>query len=754
MATASSFSYAQAAKGQGGPTSQQPSTNGQNEISAAAASSDNATSTTESLPDVPSSISSVDAQATSQEKLDNESVSAPDSEAHPESTQGRSSDSKKDEELGRLERPWRRNDRGTRSSSTTTRSVDEQESRRPRKGKKGKTAEKQSGESNSAQEQETEQEPEQPKIELSEAPIPSVNIWHQRKEAQLAKTKPTDGESTEVASKPAEDTRAAVPDVNGAKPQDKVNESSRVERNGSRGSRVASKEAKSAVPPPVQDAALWPTVETAIKEDKKKSTDTKTERSDKEVQDESAQSKQARSKKEWVAYDYVPTVNFETQLPPIRGTKPRGGAKGASGGRATTGAQPTEKGSAVVANKANEPKDKSKEAVNAPSRAAVVPPPSKRPSGEGVANRSEQRRHTLSGGPEKAKDTPNQQNEQAHVGREGRSERGRGGFRGRAGHHAVNPHAQHQHSASAASFQGQASVASRSQGHYSPPTRQGAHSQAFIPAAQRGGRGARNGNNWHRASLPNGATRPAPVQTQYPAPAYEYPVQPMSAVPFQQPPYWDSMVVSMLRSQIEYYFSIENLCKDMYLRRRMDSQGFVPLLFITAFKRMRELSPDTSLIRSVCEEVNEIDFVIGEDDCERVRRRHGWASFVLPMEERDELARNHGPQHLTYKSRSYNYNPQYNGVPPVPYGMPSPHGFPAQGLPVADDQSFKGINGLPNGNGAGHGVNSSLSADVPDFAPSFGGEEQVNLEVQSGLTNGHFVPAAVNGLPNGVHSQE
>lgn len=240
-------------------------------------------------------------------------------------------------------------------------------------------------------------------------------------------------------------------------------------------------------------------------------------------------------------------------------------------------------------------------------------------------------------------------------------------------------------------------------------------------------------------------------------------MQPMAAVPFQQqqqqqqqpqqqqPPYWDNMVVSLLRSQIEYYFSIENLCKDLYLRQRMDSQGFVPLMFIAAFKRMRELSPDTSLIRSVCEESAEIDYVVGEDDCERLRRRNGWAAFVLPLEERDELARNHGPQQITYKSRNFAFAPQFNGMPPAPYGIPSPHNYAVQGGPVSapmgdeHHQFANGINGFVNGNGA----NTQLSAEVPDFAPS-----GPSNKLEAGLANGHFVPAAVNGLPNGNHTHE
>lgn len=261
----------------------------------------------------------------------------------------------------------------------------------------------------------------------------------------------------------------------------------------------------------------------------------------------------------------------------------------------------------------------------------------------------------------------------------------------------------------------------------------------FMPPAQRG-RGGRNGaGNYHRMSLPNGQTRMPAVQAQFGP--YDYSIPPMAGIPFQPHPYWDNMVVPMLKSQIEYYFSIENLCKDMYLRARMDSQGFVPLHFISAFKRMRDLSPDLGLIRAVCEESIDVEYIVGEDDCERLRRREDWQKFVLPMEDRDELARNHGPAHLTYKNRAYAFSNQFNGVP---YGAyPNDPSFQQY---VDGAQVAPAVNGLVNGNGT-----TQLSAEVPDFSPSgvIPAIETGGKGASSELTNGHVeVP-----LTNGVHAE-
>lgn len=230
---------------------------------------------------------------------------------------------------------------------------------------------------------------------------------------------------------------------------------------------------------------------------------------------------------------------------------------------------------------------------------------------------------------------------------------------------------------------------------------------------------------------------------------------------YQPAPFYDGMLVAMLKGQIEYYFSIENLCKDMYLRQRMDSQGFVPLHFVAGFKRIRDLSVDMNLIRAVCEDSTVIEYIVGEDDGERLRSREAWQKFVLPMADRDELARNDGPAQFTYKNRSYGYAPQFNGIPPMAYGMPTAYptnpNDPAFQQFVDTNNLEQGGDAAINGNGA-----TQLSAEVPDFSPSnsvtFRADAEAlkatKPEAASGLTNGHVETPLTNGLTNGVHAEE
>lgn len=429
MAAASAFSYAQAAKGQGTtkasattPASESnpqstASEPGTGEKSAAAASSTDVTETTQDT--APQSVTN--------EKPDLDSVSAVESETRTESVPERSPEQRRDDDSRRLDRPWRRNDKGTRSSSATTRSVDEHESRRPRKGKKGKSSEKQNGSASAVAADQESKTDETPKIELSEAPIPSVNIWQQRKEAHLAKAKPTD--STPQPAQAAESTNtttttkapvaadagssdpvpAAAVVANGSKPSQKTVDHTKSERQASRGSRAAAKETKAEAPPSVDDASSWPTPEIAIKEDKKKPSD-KGERVENTSQDDA----KPRQKKEWVTYDYVPSVSFETQMPQIRGSKARGGAKGASSSRTSTTGPPQQAGdkanTTAPSSKGTENKERVRETHSGINGTASAPPSAKRTPADAPQSqgRGEQKK-TAPTSAEKPKDVPSNQ---------------------------------------------------------------------------------------------------------------------------------------------------------------------------------------------------------------------------------------------------------------------------------------------------------------------------------------------------------
>lgn len=80
-----------------------------------------------------------------------------------------------------------------------------------------------------------------------------------------------------------------------------------------------------------------------------------------------------------------------------------------------------------------------------------------------------------------------------------------------------------------------------------------------------------------------------PINTSIPfAPVYNPPAAPR--------PVTDDTLKEYVRKQIEYYFSEDNLQKDFFLRRKMTPEGFLPVLLIASFPRVRALTEDLTLI--------------------------------------------------------------------------------------------------------------------------------------------------------------
>ncbi|CAL9202592.1 la-related protein 1B isoform X1 [Musa acuminata AAA Group] len=80
-----------------------------------------------------------------------------------------------------------------------------------------------------------------------------------------------------------------------------------------------------------------------------------------------------------------------------------------------------------------------------------------------------------------------------------------------------------------------------------------------------------------------------------------------------------------LLNQIDYYFSSNNLCKDVYLRQNMDEQGWVPISLIAGFPRVRQLTNNIDFILETVRSSTEVE-VQGE----KIRKRNDWMNWVLP----------------------------------------------------------------------------------------------------------------------------
>jgi hypothetical protein len=80
-----------------------------------------------------------------------------------------------------------------------------------------------------------------------------------------------------------------------------------------------------------------------------------------------------------------------------------------------------------------------------------------------------------------------------------------------------------------------------------------------------------------------------------------------------------------LLGQVEYYFSVENLCRDIYFRQQMDKEGFVPISLIANFNRIKALTSDIEIITDALSNSQVVEVQEG-----KVRRRVDWALWVFP----------------------------------------------------------------------------------------------------------------------------
>ncbi|KAJ4368933.1 Platinum sensitivity protein [Neocucurbitaria cava] len=86
---------------------------------------------------------------------------------------------------------------------------------------------------------------------------------------------------------------------------------------------------------------------------------------------------------------------------------------------------------------------------------------------------------------------------------------------------------------------------------------------------------------------------------------------------------------------LEYVFSTENLRKDLSFRKKMDSEGFVPLSDVAIHERIGgKLADATELVRLGCPRSANIEYRPDEGNY-RIRRRTGWREWTLAKSFQD-----------------------------------------------------------------------------------------------------------------------
>ncbi|XP_051942086.1 la-related protein 1B isoform X3 [Hippocampus zosterae] len=77
----------------------------------------------------------------------------------------------------------------------------------------------------------------------------------------------------------------------------------------------------------------------------------------------------------------------------------------------------------------------------------------------------------------------------------------------------------------------------------------------------------------------------------------------------------EKLLKEYIKRQIEYYFSLHNLERDFFLRRKMDAQGFLPISLIASFHRVQALTTDVSLIVEALKNSKEVELLDDKVRC-------------------------------------------------------------------------------------------------------------------------------------------
>ncbi|KAI5855690.1 hypothetical protein BZA05DRAFT_215613 [Tricharina praecox] len=603
-------------------------------------------------------------------------------------------------------------------------------------------------------------------------PTVTVNVWQKRQE-EAAKKSVSPGIPASVSPGPAQKSSASDKGLSTGKKIANTDEKKDVDvrrgtdevptKRGNRRGQSQENDTTLSLPPPVTDTISWPTPDLAQGEFKKE----KEKEKEKDEKERIAPAAGRGGTKTWVpvAIDppYVPPIQTKSSREGRGGRGGRGGGRGGAAGSsdrperitgsgqaaATSGATESERGRQYPtrgtyqgskgakrtsspggttqrreskAGVTNGPTERRKDAAewNVEANGLVaasgaVQPERSRPvriaedaTYGGATNRQSSEDQEKAASNHTRPDRGTQWHNGAGRG-ESESpstypprERGRGGYRGRGVYHNQFANGHH---ASPAGYQGHSNPASPPFATSNVNTHQyPQHTHPRVGSFR--GRG-NSGYNAHPYRFNPAMQPPSLPQFAYGGAGlpYEYAMIPgMPVVDY-----------GALTVQINYYFSVDNLIKDIYLRKHMDNDGYVRLSFIMGFQRVQQHTKDINVLRDACLSSPEIQLTYGVDDY-YVRKKEGWENWVLKESDRDDSAkRGMSDWHFDPRQRQ-----QQNGTTLTPPGEMSGSAEPffpdAAGMPFYPQ---------PINTAFGYQTPASiLSATVPEFSPSSNNVQQ------------------------------
>ncbi|XP_024528779.1 la-related protein 1A isoform X1 [Selaginella moellendorffii] len=172
----------------------------------------------------------------------------------------------------------------------------------------------------------------------------------------------------------------------------------------------------------------------------------------------------------------------------------------------------------------------------------------------------------------------------------------------------------------------------------------------------------------------------------------------------------------MLVKQIEYYFSVENLCRDIFLRSNMDHQGFIPVSTIASFNRVRSLTSDTSIILDALR-----NSAVVEVQGDRLRKRHDGASWALPADNSHMVPTRYVYEAVATGAEEHTFQGVRNGdIEQIPNHAPKPkaggltNAFAGSSSANNMDQTFKMDEEFDHSDTYSHDDGEEDDSDVKD----------------------------------------
>lgn len=133
---------------------------------------------------------------------------------------------------------------------------------------------------------------------------------------------------------------------------------------------------------------------------------------------------------------------------------------------------------------------------------------------------------------------------------------------------------------------------------------------------------------------PNGAMYALPyyvMQPQAGMMVQPYP-QAMAAAPQPAPltPADRATLKSQVQIQIEYYFGMENLLKDVYLRKHMTDEGWLPITLLQSFRRIENMTSDFSILMEAIQSSQLLEM---NPQNTHIRLRNEWPRWILAPQQ-------------------------------------------------------------------------------------------------------------------------